>query len=78
MINRPAHLRINRYDGTFVHAASPDGVDYTLCGDDICGDNISEKERWEPATHTHDKIDCARCICIIKYCKTVKPKELSI
>jgi hypothetical protein len=57
-----------------IHAGRADGMDTTLCGDDIVGDSIDERGSYY-CVSTKEKINCERCIEIIKFCKSIKRSE---
>jgi len=60
------------HDKSIVHAESAGGVDYTLCGDALEGENGDT-----PMELTRDLIRCGRCEAIILHCKMIKPAEIN-
>ena len=68
------HIYVSHIDEeeSYIHANGVLGSDYTLCGCDIYGD---ETLGWVGGVDTHKKIDCPRCIEVIRYCKKIKRSE---
>lgn len=56
-----------------VHAGTPDGNDFTLCGDAMEGEKGDEE--MEPTTA---RINCERCIRVIIYAKSIRAPEIAM
>lgn len=55
-----------------VHCDGPGGMDYTLCGAALEGENGDEQ-----MTETPFKVNCERCISIIDFCMDIKAREIT-
>lgn len=58
--------------GPVIHAESSDGLDMTLCGYAYEGENGDDPL----AVTTQGKIDCHRCVRIIRFCKAIDSRQL--
>lgn len=57
---------------TVIHSGPADGCDYTLCGAAMDGED-GDNEMSEVA---RGKIDCERCVRIIRFCKQIPARIL--
>jgi len=58
-----------------IHFSGANQDDYALCGQDISGDDIDERGRYENANTTKEKVNCKHCIRIVEHCKKIKSSE---
>lgn len=58
-------------EGEVVHCEASDGIDYTLCGFSLDGD------QGEIIPGMVDKITCKSCIGIIKFCQSISTRSVS-
>lgn len=49
-----------------IHYQSAGPADVSLCGQDLLGDTD-----WYSAKPTNRRVDCATCLRIVEYCKTL-------
>ena len=72
------HYLIIEDEEKIVHFESSDACDYTLCGLSLSAQMF---EFNNPATdydalETRLKVNCPRCIQIVKHCKSIKSTEI--
>lgn len=67
-------VRIIENGNNEVHFSWGAGADYTLCGlnNDSVGDSTGG---INAAKKTNRKVDCAICVSIVKFCKSIKSTE---
>jgi hypothetical protein len=65
-------IKFYEVDAKIVHCGPPDGPDFTLCGFTLDGDQ-GEIIEWEGS-----RIDCPRCLSIIKFCQSITARSLSL
>jgi hypothetical protein len=64
-------------DGPIIHCGPCDGNDYTLCGYALEGEASSNEDGdAEPELVLRGKINCEKCITIIRFAKTIPAKWL--
>ena len=58
----------------YIHAlnTAQTSGEFTICGTCIDGDGLAV----EPSKITDEKISCPECIKMIKFCKSIKAKEI--
>jgi hypothetical protein len=68
------HLKIVTEENTHIHFDfKVGGQNYTLCGLETGGDVTLGIRMSEPVLHK--RINCPRCISIVKFCKSIKRTE---
>lgn len=60
---------------SLVHFTGTGQTDYALCGQDLAGDSIDDRGVYEAALPTDEKVNCADCIRIVEYCKSIKETD---
>ena len=63
--------RLRSSADNLVHFGSPDGNDYFLCGFAYEGE-----DGRDCADPTRGRVNCPRCIEVVRFCKTIKTREM--
>jgi hypothetical protein len=64
-------------EGDTIHADGSDGAEYTLCGFAYEGACMDDEHDTECVEVTRGKINCAKCLAIVRYAKSIPARYLA-